>query len=74
MSRGSRLPFLLRDLERDIRAVAPHTGMVELHLPPGCFRPIMEELSSHYGNPSIATADSFNVGQVRIKRGRTDGL
>lgn len=72
MSRGNRLPFLLRDLEREIRGIAPQTGAVELHLPPGCFRPVMDELASHYGNPDIAKAEYFNVGGVGIKRVRSD--
>lgn len=67
--RGTRLPFLLHDLERAIRSIAPQTGQVALTLPPGTHRPVMEALADHLGRPELAKADDFVIGSVVIRRG-----
>lgn len=67
--KGTRIPFLLHDVERAIRAIAPQTGAVELRLAPGTHRPVMEALADHYGQPDIAKVDEFTIGSVVIRRG-----
>jgi hypothetical protein len=67
--RGTRIPFLLGDLERAIRNIAPQTGQLELRLQPGTHRPVMEALADHYGRPELVKADEFVLGSVVIRRG-----
>lgn len=64
----SRLPFILSDLEKAIRAVAPQVGVITIGLPAGTFGPIVLELANHVGEPLSNGADYYRVGNIAIKR------
>jgi hypothetical protein len=64
----SRLPFALNDLEREVRKVAPHVGVITIGLAPGTFGPVAEELSNHSGEPLPPGADVFRIGNVALRR------
>jgi len=64
----SRIQFALRDLELEIRRLAPQVGEVELLLPAGAFGPIAGELASQYGEALKPGADRLRCGTILLRR------
>lgn len=63
----SRIAFAIRDLEREIRNLAPQVGVVELGLPAGTFGPVVGELASQSGEPA-KDPGVYRLGNVAIVR------
>lgn len=68
----SRIAFVIADLEREVRNLAPSGAAPELILPPGTFLPVVEEIASHFGNPVRPGITEYAVGNVLIRQG-SDG-
>lgn len=65
----TRLPFLLRDMKREIAAIAPNGPSFVIVMPAGTFGPVIAELASHYGNPCPNDVSEFNVDGIILRRG-----
>lgn len=66
----SRIAFVIADLEREARNIAPNGPAPEIILGPGTFRPVIEELASHFGVPAKPDAAAYAVGNILIRQGK----
>jgi hypothetical protein len=64
----SRISFALRDLEIEIRRLAPQVGEVILVLPVGAFSPVAGELASQYGEALKPGAEKIRCGSILLLR------
>lgn len=68
----NRIHFALEDLEREIRAIAPQVGEVQLVLPIGAFGPVAGELASQYGIALKKDATTIRCGSIRLVRAQEE--
>lgn len=64
----TRLPFLLEDLEQEIRQIAGDGAKISIVLDPGSFKNIAGALESHFGRKMLGDGPLM-VGGVRIADG-----
>lgn len=67
--RASRIAFAIADLDREVRKLAPHGPPMQIVLGAGTFRPVVEELASHFGVPAAPGLREYPVGLVLIRSG-----
>lgn len=68
----SRIAFVLADLLKEVRAIAPNGPAPQLILAPGTFRPVVDELASHFGAPAAPGITEYPVGALLIRQGNGD--
>lgn len=66
----SRIAFVLSDLAREVREIAPSGPAPVIILGAGSFRPVVDELANHFGAPAAPGITEYAVGHMLIRQAK----